>query len=84
VTAIGPATVGLDVLRPGALLLRMRYSAYWTVDAPPTACLTRSPGGWIAIRARQVGALSLRLDLDGPAPDACTAAPAAPAAPAAG
>jgi hypothetical protein len=69
-TRIGGATIGLDVLRPGTLLLRIRYSAYWTPD-PQQACLTRTAGGWISIRARQAGALSLRLEFDARAESAC-------------
>jgi hypothetical protein len=67
-TRLGGSTIRLSVLRPGPLLLRVRYSRYWTARH---ACLTRAPGGWIAIDAVRKGELNVRLKLDAGAHDAC-------------
>jgi hypothetical protein len=64
------STMLLDVMRPGKLLLRVRYSRYWRADSRHT-CLAEAPGGWIAINALRKGVLSLRLKFGPGANDAC-------------
>ncbi|MCW3017029.1 MAG: hypothetical protein JWO02_4121 [Solirubrobacterales bacterium] len=71
-TKFGGSTIRLDVARPGRLLLRVRYSSYWTAGSQH-ACLTEAPGGWIAINALRTGRLSLRLKFDPGASDTCRA-----------
>jgi hypothetical protein len=69
-TQFDGSTIRLHVLRPGALLLRVRYSRYWSTGSRH-ACLAQAPGGWIAINARRTGGLSLRLEFGPGADDAC-------------
>jgi hypothetical protein len=69
-TQFGGSTIGLHVARPGRLLLRVRYSSYWTTGSAH-ACLTQSPGGWLAIDALRKGELRLRLKLGAGANDPC-------------
>ncbi|MDX6702805.1 MAG: hypothetical protein QOF26_3031 [Baekduia sp.] len=64
------STIRLTVTKPGTLLLRVRYSRYWTAGSR-RACLAEAPGGWITIRAHRTGKLRLRLTLDGGATAAC-------------
>ncbi len=60
ITALGPTAVAIHVQAPGKLVLRVRYSEYWT-SAVGGACLAVAPGGWIAIDAQTAGDLGLRL-----------------------
>jgi hypothetical protein len=69
-TRFGGSTIRLSVARPGPLLLRVRYSRYWTVGSR-RACLAEAPGGWIAIHALRKGQLRLRLKFGPGGHDAC-------------
>jgi hypothetical protein len=69
-TRFGGSTIRLSVLRPGRLLLRVRYSRYWSAGSAH-ACLAKARGGWIAIDALQQGELSLRLKFDPVVNGAC-------------
>jgi hypothetical protein len=59
-TQFDGSTIRLHVVRPGTLLLRVRYSRYWSTGSQH-ACLAEAPGGWITIDAQRKGQLSLRL-----------------------
>jgi hypothetical protein len=74
-TQLSGGTIRLSVTRPARLLLRVRYSPYWSVGADH-ACLAEAPGGWIAIDALHKGELSLRLALDPGTNAACRTASA--------
>ncbi len=62
--SVGPGTLVVDVARPGRLTVRFRSGPYWSVAAGD-ACVERSPGGWIGIRARRAGTVDLRAVLIG-------------------
>jgi hypothetical protein len=67
----GPATLvamdtdsfTLDVREPGEVLVRIRQSQYWRVDAP--ACLRSSPQGWTVVQVQLPGELRVRQDVSG-------------------
>jgi hypothetical protein len=69
-TQFDGSTIRLHVVRPGTLLLRVRYSRYWSTGSQH-ACLAEAPGGWITIDAQRKGRLSLRLQFGGGANSAC-------------
>jgi hypothetical protein len=69
-TQSGGSTIRLSVATPGTLLLRVRYSRYWTAGSRH-ACLAKAPGGWITVHAYREGKLRLRLTLDSGANHAC-------------
>ncbi len=72
ITALGRATVAIHVQSPGTLILRVRYSEYWT-SFPGQACLAEATGGWIAIRALAAGDLTLQLRFPSSGNDTCPA-----------
>ncbi len=75
--------VHLEVLGPGELLLRVRYSSLWQLTSGQ-ACLAEGMDGWTAIEARAPGHLSLQLGIgSGPSPTCPPGGPAiTPRAPA--
>ncbi len=80
ITALGPAAVAIHADAPGRLVLRIRYSEYWTAVGG-RACLTGAPGGWIAINARTAGDLGLRLRFPSSSGDSSCAQPTHAATP---
>ncbi len=52
-TELGPADFTLQASRPGDLLLRLRYTPYWTVTSG-SACVDRD-GGWTGVEVRRAG-----------------------------
>jgi hypothetical protein len=64
-TALGPAGFTIAARDSGALLVRVRYSRYWTVTAGE-ACVMRH-GDWTEVRVRRPGTISVaaRFSLDG-------------------
>ena len=58
-TAFGPGSLTLDALRPGNVLVRVRFSRYLTV-ASGRGCVRPAPGGWTEVRANAAG--TVRLD----------------------
>ncbi len=83
-TQLTGSRVRLEVLRPGPLLLRLRYSTFWQLTAG-RACLNEGTDGWTAIQTQAPGPLSLRLVIGSAAPPTCPAGvPAALRAPATG
>ena len=54
----GPADVVLDVTGPGPVLVRVRWSSHWSLDAP--GCVDESPDGWTELRSMSPGRVTLR------------------------
>ena len=54
----GPADVVLDVTGPGPVLVRVRWSSHWSLDAP--GCVDESPDGWTVLRSMSPGRVTLR------------------------
>jgi hypothetical protein len=52
----------LDVTAPGAILIRIRYTSYWTIVVG-SGCLERSTGGWTTVTRAVPGQLELQLKL---------------------
>jgi hypothetical protein len=64
-TALGPAGFTIAARDPGALLVRVRYSRYWTVTSGE-ACVEQH-GDWTEVQVRRPGTISIaaRFSLDG-------------------
>jgi hypothetical protein len=64
-SALGPASFTLAARGPGALLVRVRYSRYWTVTAGE-ACVERD-GDWTGVEVLRPGIVNVaaRFSLDG-------------------
>jgi hypothetical protein len=56
VRSLTPRGLRLAVERPGAALVRVRWTPYWRV---PGACVARAPGGWTKVTATRTGELSM-------------------------
>jgi hypothetical protein len=56
--SIVPDHLNLSVSHPGAITIRVRYTAFWTVTKG-IACLSAAPGGWIAVNALATGTTTL-------------------------
>ena len=69
-TQWGASAIRLVARAPGNVVVRVRYSANWDVDAGP-ACVTRAPGGWIGLRTRAAGPVTLGVDAFAPARQTC-------------
>jgi hypothetical protein len=52
VTQLEPAGFTLRAHRPGAALVRVRWTPYWQA---PGACVERAPGGWTRVTTRARG-----------------------------
>ena len=52
----------LDVFRAGAILVRIRWSADWTVTSGE-ASLAEAPGGWITVLATHPGVVRLNISV---------------------
>ncbi|HLH45839.1 MAG TPA: hypothetical protein VKV25_01695, partial [Acidimicrobiales bacterium] len=68
--SLRPDGTVLRVERPGRLLLRVRYTGYWTRRGAP-ACVAPAAGGWTAVRAAKAGTLVLDARLAGGTPATC-------------
>jgi hypothetical protein len=62
--------VKLNVTAPGAVLVRVRYNANWSVVSG-SACLSQGPQGWLLARATAPGPLQLELKLVGANTGSC-------------
>ncbi len=67
---IDGGTVQLDVIRPGPVLVRVRYNPQWSVISG-SACLSEDPGGWLRVQALAAGPVQLQLRLVGTGHDSC-------------
>jgi hypothetical protein len=59
VTALGHDSLSLQADAPGSLLVRVRYTPYWTVTSG-AGCVQRGAGGWTRVDAARRGPLQLR------------------------
>ncbi len=66
--------VVVDAVRPGPVLIRIRYSSDWVLSAG-SGCIRRGDGSWISVDAYRAERFKLRLSLLGGGSDDC--APAA-------
>jgi len=64
VTKIGASSFDLQVLQPGPLLVRLRFSRYWTPDVGH-ACVTASADGWTDLNVAHPGTLQITARLIG-------------------
>jgi hypothetical protein len=56
VSSLTPDGVSLAVDRPGAALVRVRWTPYWRA---PGACVAPAPGGWTRVTAARPGELRM-------------------------
>jgi hypothetical protein len=59
VTALGHESLSLHADAPGSLLVRVRYTPYWTITSG-AGCVQRGAGGWTRVDAARRGPLQLR------------------------
>lgn len=61
VVRLGPGGLTASFYRPGTAVLRVRWSAHWSL--PPaqaaTSCLAQAPGGWVSLTTSRPAALRL-------------------------
>jgi len=63
-------TISLDVIAPGTINVKERYSSRWAVTEG-MGCTHEDSGGWLSIQAMRPGPLRAQLVLIGPPGDAC-------------
>lgn len=56
--ALGHDSFGLLATAPGRLLVRVRYTRYWTLTRG-SGCVGRAPGAWTYVTARTAGAIDV-------------------------
>ncbi len=59
VTALGHESFSLQADAPGSLLVRVRWTPYWTITSG-AGCVQRGAGGWTRVDALRRGPLQLR------------------------
>jgi hypothetical protein len=59
VTSLGHDSLSLQADAPGSLLVRVRWTSYWTVTSG-AGCVQRGAGGWTRVDAARRGPLLLR------------------------
>ncbi len=64
VTSIGADRVVLEVTRAATVLVRARWTRYWTVRSG-WACVAPAPGGWTRVEPRAPGRVTLGVSLLG-------------------
>jgi hypothetical protein len=62
--------VVLDATGPGPILVRVHYSADWSV-ASGGGCVSKAPGGWTTVNAGGPGQIRLELRLVGSPQGTC-------------
>lgn len=62
-TRIGRQSFTLRAARPGATLVRVRYTPYWHVTRG-RGCVTRAAGGWTLVRATRAGTIGVEATFD--------------------
>jgi hypothetical protein len=65
--------VVVDAVRPGPVLIRIRYSSDWVLSYG-SGCIRRGDGSWITVDVYRAELFKLRLSLLGDGSDACAAA----------
>jgi hypothetical protein len=63
-TTIAPDQIDLRVSRPGAMLLRVRFSSYWRL-VKGAACVAATKAGWTEVYAPDAGPVRLSISLLG-------------------
>jgi hypothetical protein len=58
VTALGHDSFKLGVAAPGRVLVRVRYTRYWTLTRG-SGCVSEAPGGWTEVQAREAGTVEV-------------------------
>jgi hypothetical protein len=58
-TALGHDSFALSVSAPGPLLVRVRYTPYWTITSG-AGCVSRGAGGWTRVDASRRGRVLVR------------------------
>ncbi len=59
VSALGPSSVALTATRPGAFLLRVRFSPYWKLAGAPGCVAPEAGGPFTEVTLRRAGAARL-------------------------
>ena len=62
VTGVGPDSFTLLAPRPGAFMVRVHFTPYWTIERGP-ASVYRAQGGWTELYARRAGVIRVGIDL---------------------
>jgi hypothetical protein len=57
-TSLVPDHLTLQVSQPGQIIVRVRYTTFWSVTSG-SACLAAAPGGWTSVEAQTVGTVEL-------------------------
>ena len=68
VVGISPHSVTVQFVRPGSSLIKVRWSAYWSVPGPTAryACAKPAPGGWTYLSSLSPGRVELDLSVLAP------------------
>jgi len=61
--SLGPRSFTLQARRTGRVLVRVRFTPYWTV-ASGSACVTSAGGGWTAVQVRRAGTVRVAARLN--------------------
>jgi hypothetical protein len=61
VSAISPQSITLAFSRPGATVVRVRYSRYWALAGGGHGCVARAPGGWTMVATRSAGTVRVAI-----------------------
>jgi hypothetical protein len=69
-TSLGPDHLALQVNQLGPIIVRVRYTTFWSVKSG-AACLSAAPGGWTAIDPLTFGPVELSASVLHPAPPYC-------------
>jgi hypothetical protein len=67
VAALSPRSVLVHFSSPGASVLKLRWTPYWSLPGADrfSACLVRAPGGWTELRTAYPGQFRLELSVFG-------------------
>jgi hypothetical protein len=65
IRSLTPRTVTIETFRPGRSVLRLRWSPFWSVQAPAASrsCVNPGPGGWTELRSAVAGEVQLTLSV---------------------
>jgi len=62
ITSLEPDHFGLEVASPGNIVVRVRYTKFWSV-ASGSACVGPAPGGWTVVEASRAGPVEVLASL---------------------
>ncbi len=60
-SGVGPDSFTLRAPRPGAFVVRVRFTPYWAIERGQGS-VGRAPGGWTEVRARRAGVIGVGID----------------------